>query len=368
MYKTLHQLPRIHVTLIMVVLFFVSMDSVVAEKWNVVSELPTRRSGFTTAVVDGKIYLIGGTPLENRRGPYGLSTVEVYDPKTNSWDRVADMPTHRTSAGSAVVNGIVYVFGGYNGIDNRAVNLRYLDVVEAYNPQTDTWLRKQNMSGSRVGFGIGAVEGKIYSMGGTLHPLDKEPGEPGRIDLVEVYDPATDMWGKRAKMPTRRDGVRVGVVNDRIYAIGGGGWPQVGNGGPFLRVVEEYNPKINRWRQKREMPELRLSYATVVLEGMIYLIGGFVWEHGNLKYLATVQSYDPETEKWRDMPPLRTPFIPFGAAAVHGNIYVFGGRWREGVGKPVVNIVTVEVFGTGFHAVMARGKLAMCWGELKASH
>ncbi len=56
-----------------------------AEKWHVISELPTLRTGFATAVVDGKIYLIGGTPFQNRRGPYGLSTIEVYDPKTNSW-------------------------------------------------------------------------------------------------------------------------------------------------------------------------------------------------------------------------------------------------------------------------------------------
>ena len=40
-----------------------------AEKWQIVSELPTQRTGFATAVVDGKIYLIGGTPFQNRRVP-----------------------------------------------------------------------------------------------------------------------------------------------------------------------------------------------------------------------------------------------------------------------------------------------------------
>ena len=112
MHKTSHQLPRIYVGYIVVVLFFVMMGSVVAEEWNVISELPTRRRNFSTAVVEGKIYLIGGTPFENRRGPYGLSTVEVYDPKTNTWERLADMPTPRTRAGAAVVDEIIYVFGG----------------------------------------------------------------------------------------------------------------------------------------------------------------------------------------------------------------------------------------------------------------
>ena len=91
-----------------------------------ISEIPTRRRDFSTAVVEGKIYLIGGTPFENRRGPYGLSTVEVYDPITNTWERLADMPMPRTNAGTAVVSGIIYVFGGYNGLDNRLMNLKFL--------------------------------------------------------------------------------------------------------------------------------------------------------------------------------------------------------------------------------------------------
>ena len=336
-------------------------DLAAAEKWQIVSELPTQRTGFATAVVDGKIYLIGGTPFQNRRGPYGLSTVEVYDPKTNSWEQVADMPTSRTKAKTAVVNGTIYVCGGYNGADNRLVNLKFLDIVEAYDPQTDTWTRKQGMSVSRVDFGMGVVAGKIYSIGGWIHPLDKEPEVPWRIDLVEAYDPATDTWMKRAKMKRRRDGFGVGVVNNHIYAIGGRGWPQVGPGGPFLKVIEAYNPKINRWEWKNEMPNLRLSFSTVVLDDVIYLIGGFIWQGRVPQYMATVDTYNPETEEWSDIPPMPIPVLPFGAAVVNGNIYVFGGA-----GENKVNFASVMVFGTGFRAVTANGKLPTHWGALKA--
>ncbi len=342
------------------ILLFMAVSNAAAEKWQIVSELPTQRTGFATAVVDGKIYLIGGTPFQNRRGPYGLPTVEVYDPKNNSWERVADMPTPRTSAETAVVNGTIYVCGGYNGIDNRLVNLKFLDIVEAYDPQNDTWTRKQGMSGARVDFGMGVVAGKIYSMGGYVHPLEKEPEAPWRIDLVEAYDPAPDTWMKRAKMQRRRDGFGVGVVNNHIYAIGGRGWPQVGPGGPFLKVIEEYNPKINRWEWKNEMPELRLSFSTVVLDDVIYLIGGFIWQNRVPQYMATVDTYNPETEEWSDIPPMPTPFMPFGAAVVDGNIYVFGG-----IGENREHFTSVMIFGKGFRAVTANGKLPTRWGVLK---
>lgn len=71
-------------------------------------------------------------------GPFGISTIEGYDPQTNTWQRGTDMPTPRTRAKAAVVNNTIYVFGGYSGKDNRGENLKYLVVVAAYNPQTDT--------------------------------------------------------------------------------------------------------------------------------------------------------------------------------------------------------------------------------------
>ena len=359
MFKALQHLRWI-VVLMVIVLCLVTTENIAGEKWQVVSELPTHREDFSTAVVGDKIYLIGGTLFENRRGPFGLSTVEVYDPKTNTWERVADMPTPRTNAETAVVNGTIYVCGGYNGIDNRLINLKFLNIVEAYDPQNNTWTRKQGMSGGRLDFGAGAVAGKIYSIGGWVHPLDKEPEAPWRIDLVEAYDPATDTWMKRAKMQRRRDGFGVGVVKNHIYAIGGRGWPQVGPGGPFLKVIEEYNPKINRWEWKNEMPDLRLSFSTVVLDDVIYLIGGFIWQNRVPQYMATVDTYNPETEEWSDIPPMPTPFIPFGAAVVNGNIYVFGG-----IGENREHFTSVMVFGMGFRTVEANGKLPTHWGTLK---
>lgn len=343
-----------------ILLCLVILENIEAGRWEAISQLPTQRKNFATAVVDGKIYLIGGTLFENRRGPYGLSTVEVFDTQTNTWQHVAEMPTPRASAGAAVVDGVIYVCAGYNGIDNHAANLKFLDIVEAYNPQTDTWTRKQDMPTARVQFGIGAVDGKIYAMGGTVHFFEIQAGVPGRLALVEVYDPATDIWRKRANMPTKRDGLGVGVVNNRIYAIGGNGWPQGIRGGPFLMDIEMYDPHTHRWQQKPKMLELRTSFSTVVGGDDIYLIGGFTGEAGNLRELATVAVYHPQTETWREIPAMPVPIRPLGAAAVGGKIYVFGG-----IGEGREFVPDVWVYDTGSRALEAKGKLATRWGELK---
>ena len=365
-----------------IVILLTTIEGIAGSDWKVVTELPTKRVDFATAVVDGKIYLIGGTFLENAqgrrrenepgiwRGPFGISTVEVYDPRTNTWERVADMPAPRANAEAAVVGGKIYVIGGYTGIDNRGENLKVLKVVEVYNPQTDTWERKQDMSLPRVRFGTGVVAGRIYAIGGWVHPRDRKPGMPGRIGLVEVYDPDTDTWAKRKSMPTRRTRFGTAVVNDQIYAIGGHGWPQVGNrGGPFLINIEAYHPKINRWKKQNSMPNLRRSFSTIVVGDDIYLIGGLAWPEelvGIGKYLGTIDVYSPDKGKWSDISSMPTAKAPFASAVVDGRIYVFGGSGMEG--GDWVDFPVVEVFDTGLRPVSAKGKLSTRWAELKAKH
>ena len=344
-----------------VVLSHFAMETAAANEWQVISELPTQRKGFSTAVVEGKIYLIGGTLFENEQdGPFGMSLVEVYDPETNTWQRVADMPTARTGTRAAVVDGKIYVLAGKAAKDNQAVNFKTWKVVEMYDPQTDTWVRKQNMSRRRASFGIGVVAGKIYAIGGNIHPGDRKPEDPRRVDLVEVYDPATDTWAKRADMPTQRKSVRASVIRDTIYAIGGSGWPPDGAGGPFLGTIEVYEPRINRWTKRPDMLNPRIVFFSVVIDEKIYLIGGL---RAGDRHRAPVEVYDPATERWRVISARSTIRSPFDVAAVNGNIYIFGGKTEDRELSPIV-----EVFDTGFRNVEARGKLPMRWSELKAEY
>ena len=379
MLRILQFLQGVLVGLAIIVLSHLGIENAAANEWQVISELPTQRVEFATAVVNGKIYLIGGTLFEHERGvrradlpgiwrgPFGMSLVEVYDPQTNTWERLTDMPTVRSEPMTAVVDGKIYVMGGYVGKDNQGVNLKHLKAVEMYDPETDTWVRKQDMSIPCKEFGIGVVAGKIYAIGGYVHPRDQKPEAPLRIDLVEVYDPASDTWTKRSDMPTRRSEVKTAVVQNAIYAIGGVGWPQVGNhGGPFLGTIEVYEPRINRWTKKPDMPNLRARFSTVVVGGKIYLIGGFTVQAGGAtvgEWFASTEVYDPIMEKWHLIPEVPTVRLPFAVAAVNGKIYVFGGDDKDWELSP-----TVEVFDTGFRAVTAIGKLPARWGALKMEH
>jgi N-acetylneuraminic acid mutarotase len=106
---------------------------------------------------------------------------------------------------------------------------------------------------SKRGSAVAAVvNGKIYVIGGAaIHPGSSEPSlqpaKPHRsVGTVEEYDPKTNSWAQRSSMPTARNHAAIGAVNNKIYVIGG----RLGSAFIFTasntNVVEEYDPAIDQ--------------------------------------------------------------------------------------------------------------------------
>ncbi|HSL06196.1 MAG TPA: kelch repeat-containing protein, partial [Nitrospiraceae bacterium] len=92
-----------------------------------------------------------------------LSVTEVYDPVADRWARAADLPTARSGITSSVVGGRVYVFGGEGGDGTFREN-------EAYDPVRDTWQTMAPMPTGRHGLGSAVVRGRIYVISGGPTP------------------------------------------------------------------------------------------------------------------------------------------------------------------------------------------------------
>lgn len=195
-------LNRRNFQFLLVILFIaVAVESGEAN-WVQQTEVPTSRNATATAVVNSKIYIIGGVLYSNKSGPgwTPLPTVEVYDTRIGAWGKAADIPTPRIAAQAAVFGGDVYVFGGYSRGKIRGE--KDLKIVEVYNTRTNTWSRARDMPTLRRGFRTAVVDGEIYVIGGAI--FDRQRDLRVATDLVEAYDPLTERWKKRASMPTKR--------------------------------------------------------------------------------------------------------------------------------------------------------------------
>ena len=191
--------------------------------WAARADMPTARALFGASAVGGTIYAIGGTTI----GLDKLGAVEAYDTVTDTWTRRADLPTPRNALSTAVVDGKVYAIGGW-GIDRPEGGWESLDktavvpdfsTVEVYDPKTDSWATRADMPTARSHMTVSTIGGKIYAIGGGLPPRSR--GGAAYLPLLEVYDTATNRWAPAADLPTPRTVPSSIVIDGRIYAMGG---------------------------------------------------------------------------------------------------------------------------------------------------
>ncbi len=98
------------------------------------------------------MYAIGGYDGSNF-----LSTVEIYDPSTNSWSTGSSMKYARERLVAGAINRKLYAVAG-RGPSN-------LDVVERYDPDVGTWeVMESRVNTNRSSFG-GVVYGNRVTSG-----------------------------------------------------------------------------------------------------------------------------------------------------------------------------------------------------------
>jgi N-acetylneuraminic acid mutarotase len=295
----------------------------VEDSWTTLEPMPTARSGHGVAVVDGKIYAIGG---KNEEGV--LNITEKYDPVTNEWTYKTSMPTARSDFGIAVYQNRIYVIGGSIGSGTVWGESLLTGATEVYDTETDTWETKTSMPTPRQSLEANIVSDKIYLLGGVrivngLLYLE--------FDENEVYDPATDSWTTKAPLPNAVWGYSSAVIDDKIYLIGGGNKTSGGAGAYASPVTlnQIYNPETDTWSFGKSVPT-GLWYAGagatsgVLAPKRIYVLGGV-----NYSVYDLTQSYDPTVNTWSTGTSIPTPRYELGVAVINDELYAIGGRTGE---------------------------------------
>ena len=279
--------------------------------WTIMEPMPTANGWLGVAVVNGKIYAIGGG--------YGSTSINEYDPVTDTWTTKTPMPTPRIFFGIAVVENKIYTIGGDRG--NWEIGAVLTSVNEVYDPMTDTWERRSIMPTKRLGVSASVVNDKIYLIGGRI-------GEPtyAEVSATEVYNPSTDKWTTVEPIPTPVSSHISAVVNNKIYILGGA----VG-----VTLNQIYDTETDTWSNGAPLPTGVDSAAAGVITGdtvtqRIFVIGG----KQNLDAVNLNQVYTPESDTWIAGPPILTGRYGLGVAVVEDNLYAIGGR--EGwIGSPI---------------------------------
>ncbi len=134
-----------------------------------------RRNSGAGAVIDGKLYVVGGRVV----GGGNLTANEVFDPATGQWQTLAPMPNAQGGIAAAALDGHLYVFGGefFNNTGGGVYSESWV-----YDPATDAWSSIADMPVPRHGLGAVTVGDEIFVIAGAT-----QAGGVGTTNRLSVY-------------------------------------------------------------------------------------------------------------------------------------------------------------------------------------
>ena len=167
-------------------------------------------------------------------------------------------------------------------------------------------------------------------------------------------EPDRGVWRTAAPPPTKRTEVAIVTLRDKIYVVGGFKQPGFSNlmNLAITASVEEYDPSTDRWTTKPPMPVGLHHVGIGVTGGRLYVIGGYmqsglsVWQPA-----ATVYAYDPATDIWAERAPMPTARGALSVTEHEGKLYAIGGYDRK------ANSAAVEVYDPARNTWASRAAL-----------
>lgn len=244
--------------------------NIATEQWSTVATRPFAGNHHAAEVIDGKLYLFGGF------GGTSEGKVQIYNPATNSWSTGAAIPFATGSAATSLINGKVYLAGGIVG--GATVNL-----ASVYNPKTNVWSSIASMPLGRNHTAAATDGQKMYVFGGRGPGSGDSNTVAIGFDDVQIYDPATNSWqcsctnATIPPLPQKRGGMGKAVYHHGAFYVIGGETTSSGTGqvsGNVYNRVDVYNPVAKTWRTESVIPTGRHGIFPIGYDNRIFVVGG----------------------------------------------------------------------------------------------
>lgn len=196
-------------------------------RWVTCPSMPARRAGSTAATLpDGRIAVVGGYN-EGGIAKGLLTSCDVYDPVAQRWEEpgtMAPLLRGRWGHGCAVLDGKIYIVGGCSlmpGAQPREAFMETLKSCEVYDPSTNRWTSAAPLNIARSGCRVVALASgrHMVAVGGC----DDVFGRAETQATVEMFDLSTGKWSRlqsRLSKP-RTTAAAVAVGDQQLLVVGG---------------------------------------------------------------------------------------------------------------------------------------------------
>jgi len=267
--------------------------------WSTVAPSPIGRIESLTALgPDKKLYVFGGY-IDTSYNSTKRS--DVYDPASNTWTRIADMPKALTHVGVVAYGRDIYFAGGYEGKTPGAATyggqIFAIRDVWRYSIDENKWYSMPPLPLAR-GSGVLEILNKQLHFFGGADISRKDKGD----HWILSFDAPSQGWKASASLPNPRTHLGRVSLGGKIYAIGG--QHDVDSKLVTQNSVHVWDPaKPNVWTEVKSLPRARshISSSTFTRNGRIIVAGG---EYAHGKAMREITEYNPQTNTWTELTPL----------------------------------------------------------------
>jgi hypothetical protein len=280
-----------------------------ASPWRELGNSPTARQQVATAVVNGRIWVVGG--LVGTETVTATRRVESYDPVSDTWRSEPPLPRPLHHAMAVAYGTELIVIGGW---EPRGTNLLGVTSGEVQVLRGGRWVRLAPLSHPRAAAAAAVVGNRIVVTGG------QGPGAK-LVRQTEIF-PGGRQWHDGADLPTPREHLAAASDGRFVYAVGGRRLESDRN----TRALERYDVADDRWTKLPDMPVASGSLGATIIRGRLVAIGG----ESASRVLGNVQSYDLISRSWSALAGLPAPRHGLGVAAVGKTLYAIDGALGTG--------------------------------------
>ena len=266
------------------------------------------------------------------------------------WIQKTSMPTPRHDLQAIAAGGKIYAISGADDLT--------LDVVEIYDVATDTWAQGPPIPTRRGWLGADLLEDRIYVAGGkTIRtPAEKESsGDDTHFEVqnvLEVLDLGSRTWSALAPLPQGRAGVGVAACQGKLYMLGG----SIMKNGHAADALDVYDPQRAQWSTGPAYPFPVMGPGLIAVEDRLYAIAGSSNAFGNgFSFRPEVHVLDPQVGKWERLAAKPRGRESMGITVLDGKIFAFGGR-ADGAYHDTVDIYDIKTDSWSSDTPMPVGK------------
>jgi N-acetylneuraminic acid mutarotase len=271
--------------------------------WGTGAPLSEPRTEVAAAVLGSRIVVVGGFLANGGNS----RRVDAYEPRSDTWTRLADLPVSVDHAAAASWRGRLVVVGGY-GADREPLRTAFL-----YDGRR--WRRLPPPPEERAAAAAAATtDGRIWVVGGRTRA--------GLATRALSLDLRTLRW-RSVPGPRPREHLAAAALGGRVYAIGG----RLAGYDTNLATVQAYDPRANRWTRLPDLPDARGGTGAAVIAGRLVSAGG----ESPAGTSRTVWALRPGARAWTALPDLPTPRHGVGMASFGGRVWVIAGGPQPGL-------------------------------------